>query len=323
MSSVGLVLGGGGVTGAAYEMATLMAIQLATGWDPNEADVVVGTSAGSFVGALVRHDRLDLDGLVRRGESRNDVATRVSSHLFRRKPGVRLGTWVRHGIVPSIRKPGLTMLLGSPAPWEADGLATWVRETIGDHADSWPDRPTVVVAYDVKAHRRVAFGTDLAPDVPLADAVAASSCIPLVFRPYPIDGTLYVDGGVASGTHADLVLGNPTPLDLVLIIAPMAADQGRDGALFYERIFDQVGVEALDREIELIQESWPDTDILVLKPTPQVLAAMRPNPMDPRAAVPSFIRTLTSMKRELARPETWSVLSEHLGTSAVSALREA
>jgi predicted acylesterase/phospholipase RssA len=168
----------------------------------------------------------------------------------------------------------------------------------------------------------VAFGTDSAPDVALADAVAASSCIPLVFRPYQIDDRLYVDGGVASGTHADLVLGNPEPLDLVLIVAPMAADEGRDGALFYERLFDQVGVSALDRELGLIEEAWPDTDIVILKPRPQVLAAMRPNPMDPRAAVPSFIRTLTSMKRELARPEIWSVLNEHLGSSAVSTVRD-
>lgn len=311
------------MTGAAYEMAVLMAIQLATGWDPNDSEVVIGTSAGSFVSALVRHDRLDLDGLVRRGESRSDVAERVSSHLFRRKPGVKLGTWVRHGLVPSIRKPGLTMLLGSPAPWEADGLAGWVHEAIGEGADAWPDKPTVAVAFDLRERRRVPFGTEAAPTVALADAVAASSCIPLVFRPYPINGRLYVDGGVVSGTHADLVLGNPNPLDLILVVAPMAADEERRGALFYERMFDHVGVTALDAEIEMISRAWPDTEFLVFTPTPQVLAAMRPNPMDPRAAVPSFIRGLTSMKRELARPDVWSVLSRHLGPSVTSAVREA
>ncbi|MDX1448744.1 MAG: mycothiol synthase [Acidimicrobiia bacterium] len=40
MSSVGIVLGGGGVTGASYEMAALMALELATGWDPARADVI-------------------------------------------------------------------------------------------------------------------------------------------------------------------------------------------------------------------------------------------------------------------------------------------
>ena len=48
------------------------------------------------------------------------------------------------------------------------------------------------------------------------------------------------------------------------------------------------------------------------QPTPQVLAAMRPNPMDPDLAVPAFVRTLISMKKTLAEPETWSILRRHL-----------
>lgn len=316
MSSVGLVLGGGGVTGAAYEIAALMAIELATDWSSNQSEVVIGTSAGSFVASLVRHERLDLDSLVRRGDDRADVAERVAGHLFMKRPGVKLGTWVRHGLIPGVRRPGLTMLLGSPAPWEAVGLANWVREQIGDAGDEWPTKPTVVTAFDVGARRRVAFGTEAAPEVGIADAVAASSAIPLVFRPYPIGGRLYVDGGVVSGTHADLVLGSATPLDLVLVLAPMAADEERDGARFYERMFDQAGTSALTQEISRIRSAWPNADVLVLRPSPQVLSAMRPNPMDPKAAVPTFVRTLSSMKRSLARPEVWSVLERHLAPAS-------
>ena len=36
VSSVGLVLGGGGITGAAFHFGTLLALRMATGWDPNE-----------------------------------------------------------------------------------------------------------------------------------------------------------------------------------------------------------------------------------------------------------------------------------------------
>jgi NTE family protein len=319
MSSVGLVLGGGGVTGAAYEMAALMAIELATGWSANDSDVVVGTSAGSFVTALVRSDRLGLDSLVRHGDSRSDVADRIAGHLFMKRPGVKVGTWVRHGLLPGVRRPGLTMLLGSPAPWDSTGLANWVRDQIGDAADGWPLKPTVITAFDVNRHRRVSFGTEAAPEVALADAVAASSAIPLVFRPFAIDGRLYVDGGVVSGTHADLVLGNPAPLDLVLVLAPMAADEEREGAWFYEKLFDQAGTNALSHEVSLIHTAWPDTDVLVLRPSPQVLSAMRPNPMDARAAVPTFVRTLSSMKRVLARPEVWSVLERHLSAASLGA----
>lgn len=312
MTSVGLVLGGGGITGAAYEMAALMALELATGWDPNDAEVVVGTSAGAYVTALVRSGRLDLDSLVRPGDTREDVADRIAGHLFVRMPGVHMGSWVRHGILPGLRRPGLTMLLGSPAAWSASGLGRWVRETIGPDADGWPDSPTVITSFDMATRRRVAFGTIGAPVVSLADAVAASSAIPLLFRPYAIDGHVYVDGGVTSGTHADLVLGNRRPLDLVVVLAPLAAHEEREGAWFHEKMFDRVGRTALQDEVERIRAAWPDTDVVVLRPSPAMLSAMRPNMMDPRAAVPSFIRTLVAMRRTLARPEVWTLLERHL-----------
>jgi hypothetical protein len=122
-----------------------------------------------------------------------------------------------------------------------------------------------------------------------------------------------VDGGVASGTHADLVLGNDHPLDLVLVIAPMAAEEERRGALPHERLFDRVGRRSLDEETSIIKSQWPETEILVIRPTPQVLTAMRPNPMDADLAVPAFVRTLIGMKKCLGEPETWSVLERHLG----------
>ena len=234
-------------------------------------------------------------------DTREEVAQMLRSRIFTRKPGVRLGTWLRRGVLPGLRHPGLTVLLGSPAPFVADGLAEWVRAELGPEAEGWPADPTSIVAFDVETHRRVAFGTVDAPVVPLADAVAASSAIPLVFRPYEIDGRLYVDGGVVSGTHADLVLGSPVPLDLVLVLAPMAVEEEREGSLFVERIFDRVGRTALADEVALINERWPHTDVVVLRPKPQVLEAMRPNPMDPTAAVPSFIRTLLSMRRTRRR----------------------
>jgi NTE family protein len=314
VSAVGLVLGGGGITGAAFEMATLMAIELATGWSCNDADVVIGTSSGSFVAALVRHDRLDLDSLVLPDDGRHEVARRIKERTYRSRPGVQLGKWVRHGILPGVRKPGLTLLLGSPAPYETTGLGDWVREELGTEADEWPHRPTVIVAFDASTRRRTAFGTMSAPEIGLADAVCASTAIPLVFRPHFHGGRPYVDGGVSSGTHADLVLGNDRPLDLVLVIAPMAAEEDRKGALPHERLFDRVGRKSLDEELAIIKAEWPDTEVLVIRPTPQVLTAMRPNPMDADLAVPAFVRTLIGMKKCLAEPRTWAVLERHLGT---------
>lgn len=295
-----------------------MAIELATGWNPNDADVVIGTSAGSFVTALLRNDRLMVDSLVDPGESREDVAARISNRLFSRGGLSGVGRWVRRGIIPSFRNPGLTAFLGSPAPFVASGLKEWVETRVGPaRAASWPERPTVITAYDLESHQRVAFGTQDAPDVSIADAVAASSAIPILFCPWEIDGRHYVDGGVVSGTHADLILGSEKPLDLVIVIAPMAAEEQRHRAWFHERIFDRVGTNALKRELAEVRLAWPDTDIIVLEPSPQVLSAMRPNPLDPKGAVPTFIRTLIAMRRRLAQPEVWSLLEHHLVTAPV------
>jgi predicted acylesterase/phospholipase RssA len=55
-STIGLVLGAGGMSGQAYHAGALAALAHDTGWDPRTADVVVGTSAGAVTGALLRGD---------------------------------------------------------------------------------------------------------------------------------------------------------------------------------------------------------------------------------------------------------------------------
>ena len=312
MSRVGLVLGGGGVTGASYHLAALLALEMATGWEPKTADVIIGTSAGAFAAAIVRSGTLSLDSIVKEGEQQEEVARRIHSWVYRKSHSHGVGRWIRHGLVPSIRRPGLTAVLGAPGRYDASGIGDWVAEQAPTIADSWPDRPTVIVAYDLKERQRVAFGTVNAPDVALRDAVAASSAVPIVFSPYEIKGRSYVDGGVISGTNADLVLGSPEPLDLMLVLAPMAAEEQRQQARFYEQMFDRVGRSALHDELIAVAKAWPATDTLVLRPTPAVLAVMRPNPMDSGQAVPTFVRTLASLRTKLAGPEVWQVLERHL-----------
>jgi NTE family protein len=318
VSKVGLILGGGGVTGASWELATLLALEMATGWTPNSAEVVVGTSAGSYVAAIVRGRALSLDSIVRPADTNDDVASRIRSALYRRAKPWGFRRWIKYGVLPGLRHPGLHLVLGSPAPYDPSGIGRLVIAQIGAAAYAWPVEPTVLVAYDMEARRLAPFGTVHAPDVALCDAVAASSAVPVIFNPYEIDGRLYVDGGVVSGTHADLVLGRPEPLDLVLILAPMAAEEARTGATFYENLFDRVGIRALQGELELIEAAWPNTDVLVLRPGEDPMEVMRPNPMSSQAAVPSFIRSLHSLRSTLARPEIWSVLEHHLHRPAVT-----
>jgi len=319
VSKVGLVLGGGGITGAAYHFGVLFSIRLATGWDPDRAEVIVGTSSGSFVAAMVRGGALDLHTLVGDSHTVEEAQEWLSGHCYQRGRPQGLLRWMRRGVLPGVVSPNLSLLLGSPGLYHTTGLAAWVRDSIGPLADSWPSLPTVIPAFDLQARRRVVFGTEAAPDVGLADAVAASSAVPFVYEPVKLDGRWYVDGGVTSGTSADLVLAHAEPLDLLIVIAPLAAAESRPGARFYEDMFDRVGRTALAAELQHIRETWPTTEVLVLRPDDRVLPHSRPNPMSTDSAIPSFLTTLRSMRDELARSSTWDVLERHLVDSEAAA----
>jgi NTE family protein len=207
--------------------------------------------------------------------------------------------------------------------YRTEGIEEWVYEAVGPLAGAWPTKPTVMVAYDLERRTRVPFGTEGSPHVALSKAVAASSAVPFVYEPVHIDGTWYADGGLASGTSADLLLANPEPLDLVIIVAPLAANVPRSGSRFYEDVFDKAGRSALATEIAAIKKAWPETDVLVLRPDESVLDISRPNPMSVGAAIPTFLETLRSMRHELAHGSVWTVLSKHLRSSSHVAGRTA
>lgn len=317
MSTVGLILGGGGVTGAAFHFGTLIALRMATGWNPDQADVVVGTSSGAFVAAMVRADAISLETFTGTGETEEEIHGWLNHYLYRRGAPRGAVRWLRRGLLPAIRRPSLHVALASPGMYRTDGLVEWVSDVGGDLADRWPDKPTAIVAYDVEERIRVPFGTEAAPHATLAQAVAASSAVPFVYEPVRIDDRWYADGGVASGTNADLVLARAKPLDLVIVVAPLAATAPRQGGRFYEDVFDRAGRSALATELAMIRREWPETEILVLRPEEEVLELSRPNPMSVAAAIPTFLETLRSMKHELAHTSVWETLCRHLGANPV------
>lgn len=314
MSRVGLVLGGGGTTGASYHLGALLAIEMATGWDPDDAEVIVGTSAGAFTAAMIRGGELSLDTFLDGGGDRSEVAARLQQRIYRRTRPRGVLRWMRRGVLPNLTHPDVRLIVGSPAIYCTTGIEEWVTERIGPMAAGWPEAATVIVAFDLSTGKRVGFGTDAAPVASLAQAVSASVAIPMVFQPVEIDGVLYLDGGLASGTSADFVLGADEPLDLVLVIAPMAADEPRKGARFYETVVDKAGCAALDAELARIRREWPSTDIVVLRPDEAILDVTRPNPLSTQAAIPAFLRTLRSLRETLAEEETWATLQRHLRT---------
>lgn len=312
VSTVGLVLGGGGITGAAFHFGTLLAIEMATGWNPDEAEVVVGTSSGAFVAAVVRGHALHLDTFAGPGQTREEIHDWLSGYLYRRATPRGAIRWLRRGLLPAIRQPSLHVALASPGLYRTDGLSEWVEGAIGPLAQTWPSKATAIVAYDVERRQRTPFGMETTPQVSLSQAVAASSAVPIVYEPVRIEDRWYADGGLASGTSVDLVLSHGEPLDLVLILAPLAATAPRASGQFYEAMFDQVGRTALATELAMLRAEWPETDVLVLRPSERVLNVARPNLMSVSAAIPTFLATMRSMRNELAHGSVWSILEKHL-----------
>jgi NTE family protein len=234
--SVALVLGGGGVTGLAYHAGALAALEHDTGWDPRTADLIVGTSAGALVGALLRRGvpASDLAAMSVGGRTHATPALITAAASERNEfPAVTLRTLLRPPRVPSaavvrtwIRRPWRVDPALAVAGMIADGaidLETHAASYAEALGDAWPDDPLWLCAVRRSDLARVAFGRKVTPS--LARAAMASCAIPGYFAPVEIMGQQYFDGGVCSPTNADVV--RREPFDLVVIVSPMSA---RDGA---------------------------------------------------------------------------------------------
>jgi NTE family protein len=224
------VLGGGGVIGQAFHVGVLAALAEA-GFDPRTADLMVGTSAGSQIAALLRA-----------GVSASDLAASASREALSEE-GDRLLAPVRAagGIPePGPRGPGLAAAPGLLArlatrPWEARMgvlLAAALpagRRTTGRFVAGldplfgrrWPDG-LWITAVRLDTGRRVAFGSPEAPAASVGEAVAASCAIPGFFTPITIGGVRYVDGGCHTPTNLDLVAG--VGLEVVVVSSPMSVE---------------------------------------------------------------------------------------------------
>jgi NTE family protein len=213
-----LVLGGGGITGIAWEIGVLSGLADA-GVDLTVADLVVGTSAGSVVGAQTtcgadlgwlyerqleppaseQVARMTRAGLARYGWAM--LRSRGREVDFRRRVGALALAAQRAGLTPS----------------EEERL-----QVIGSRLVSlrWPDRPLLITAVDADTGEFTAFHRD--SGVPLLEAVAASCAVPGVYPPVTIGERRYVDGGMRSAANTDLAAG----CERVVVLAPIRRGMG-------------------------------------------------------------------------------------------------
>jgi NTE family protein len=282
MVSVALVLGGGGIAGAAWHGAVLAALH-EVGWDARRADLVIGTSAGSNVAAVLRLGVPPGDLVA--GALGRPLSPEGAAHAARAGgpmdlPAPKLG--LARPVAPRLALRALRR------PWRFNPLLAMAgllptgrvpTAVLGDriratHDDPWPDRPTWICAVRMPEGSRAVFGRDI-DDADLATAVEASSAIPGYFAPVEHGGATYVDGGVHSPTNADLAAG--LGFDIVVISSPMSGTRaalraGWTGARPLHRA-------TLAREVRTLRRDG--TRVLVLQPGPEVVAAVGPSSMDP------------------------------------------
>jgi len=205
-----LVLGGGGVTGVAWEIGLLHGLA-ELGVDLSTAGLFVGTSAGSVVAAQVTSG-VPLDKLfaAELADTTGDRNATIGS-------GVLLG-FIFASVLPGDRRRGRAWL--GRAALRAKTVPESERRTAimsrVPH-DEWPEIPLRVTAVAAETGEVAVFDKD--SGVSLIDAVAASCAVPLVWPPMTVNGARYVDGGVRSIANADLAAGS----DRVVVIAPMTA----------------------------------------------------------------------------------------------------
>lgn len=214
MGDKALVLGGGGSGGIGWLAGMLYGLQEA-GVDLSDADVVIGTSAGSSVGAQLASGRLTLPELYQRqlGPQSGERTGRLGPGAYARYAWATLTsrTPEEYG-----RKIG-RMALAARAPDEASR-----RDAMESRLASpeWPARPLRMPAVDTATGELRVFDKD--SGVPLVDAMAASCAVPGAWPPVTIDGRRWMDGGTHSPANAHLAAGYAR----VVVLAPVAAGGG-------------------------------------------------------------------------------------------------
>jgi len=240
-----LALAGGGVIGGMYEVGALAALEERLNGSVRAFDIYVGCSAGSVVCSLlaggVRASDIyhileeDLDDPI--NFRRNAV---FASDAFRRACG-RVGRLIWAFGKSAIRGRGSIpdMLARAerdmpPGFFSLDALEQYLRAAFASRglSNAFAERePTLLIpAIDLNTAERVVFGAGALRDVPISQAVAASSAIPGFFDPYPINGRDYVDGGTGFSGHADLAA--EAGADVVFVVNPLVPNiHGGDGSM--------------------------------------------------------------------------------------------
>lgn len=252
-----LVLGGGGVAGVAWELGVLESL-FAAGVDLTNADMVVGTSAGSVVAAQICS-----------GEALSALCDRQSDSGSELKAP---------GNFTDLIDAFIGALAGNPDEDERNrriGRIALSATTVDESArrdvilsrlpsTRWPSRNLVITAVDVETGEFVTF--DQMSGVELVDAIGASCAVPGVWPPVTIGNRRFMDGGVRSIANSDLAEGH----DVIVVLAPLTGTLGRPFAAEID------GLRASGSVVEVVEGDAVS------------LAAFGADPLDPATRIPAL-----------------------------------
>jgi NTE family protein len=312
----GLVLGGGGVLGGAWMVGALTALEEVHGLDARDAEMLVGTSAGSVTAALlgagVGVEDLQAHQLGERpvndllaGATWDYDTSAGGAHPPRPRLHLGSASLVTRNVGRWHRMPPTAVLAGLLP--EGRGSLAAIGALIGGLVpQGWaPHAGVRVVALDFDSGHRVVFGSPRFPPADLADAVMASCAIPGWYAPVTIGGRRYVDGGAWSATSADLLAG--LGLDEVFVLAPMvsfAFDRPASLLARAERRWRLQVTRRCLREVSKVHAGG--TEVTVLGPGPDDLTAMGSNLMAPERRRDVLQTSLRTSRAALLDPEPLS-----------------
>ncbi len=305
-SKTALVLGGGGFTGGVYEIGALRALDLlAINRTVNEFDVYVGTSAGSFIASMAAN-----------GVTPEEMMRVVNQQVPTPFRDIDLSTLLRPNYLDfaksaallPLRMLGIARTLASnlrsvsmmdlvvglaeglpPGVYDGSGIERYLGEVLGD-LDRTADfrmlgRELYLPATDLDTCERVVLGEEGWDDIPIPTAVAASTALPMVYKPVDVKGRHLVDGGLRSTTNLDVAVEHGAKLIVVINpLVPYVNDfQKMIPTMLGSRVrrvtdmgFPQIGYQAfklltyqrLHESVKRWSEKYQGVDIILIEPEP-------------------------------------------------------
>ncbi len=306
-SRTALVLGGGGFTGGVYEIGALRALDLlAVNRTVNEFDVYVGTSAGAFVGSLLANGVTPeemmrvVDGQVPtpfRDVDRGSLMrpnysefARSAALLPLRMLGIARNV-VSHVGQFSIIDLAVQLADGLPSGmYDGQAIEEYLEQVLGRDPDRTNDfrmlqNELYLAATDLDTCERIVLGGEDWDDVSIARSVAASTALPMVYKPVEVKGRQLVDGGIRSTTNVDIAVERGA--EFVIVVNPLVpyvndfekvipTVLGSRVRRVSDMGFPQIGYQTfkllahqrLHEAVGQWQERYPGVDIILIEPEP-------------------------------------------------------